>query len=221
MKKLFTLTIASCFLAIASFGQTSFGIKAGVNNSSWKGDATQSLNDLMAVTNGYLSTGTRTGFYAGGFAEIPVGNKFSIEPGLYYSQKGYEVKGELSIDKIDFLGASATATLQSHYIDMPVLVKAEVARGLKIYAGPQLSYLVKNNLNLRAGALGFDVLNTNMDVTNQFKTVDVSLVGGVGYKFDNGLSIEAGYDHGLSRIDKNSNFKSYNRTFKVGLGFTF
>ena len=84
---------------------------------------------------------------------------------------------------------------------MPVLVKAEVARGLKIYAGPQLSYLVKNNLNLRAGALGFDVLNTNMDVTNQFKTVDVSLVGGVGYKFDNGLSIEAGYDHGLSRID--------------------
>ena len=221
MKKLFTLTIASCFLTIASFAQTSFGVKAGVNTSSWKGDATRSLNDLMAATNGYLSTGSRTGFYAGGFAEIPVGNKFSIEPGLYYSQKGYQVKGELAIDKIDFLGASATATLQSHYIDMPVLVKAEVARGLKIYAGPQLSYLVKNNLNLRAGALGFDVVNTNMDVTNQFKTMDVSLVGGAAYKFDNGLSIEAGYDHGLSRIDKNSNFKSYNRTFKVGLGFTF
>jgi opacity protein-like surface antigen len=60
-----------------------------------------------------------------------------------------------------------------------------------------------------------------MDVTNQFKTVDMSLVGGISYKFENGLSIEAAYDHGLSRVDKNSNFKSYNRTFKVGLGFTF
>lgn len=181
----------------------------------------QSLDNLMSATNGYLTTGSRTGFYAGGFAEIPLIGKFSVQPGLYYSQKGYQVKGELAIDKIDFLGASASATLQSHYIDMPVLVKAEVARGFKLFAGPQLSYLVKNNLNLRAGALGFDVLNRNMDVTKQFKTVDVALVGGASYTFDNGLSVEAGYDHGLSRIDKNNNFKSYNRTFKVGLGFNF
>lgn len=221
MKKIFTLTIASCFLMISSFAQTHFGVKAGVNNSTWKGNATSSLNNLLSVTNGILSTNTRTGFYAGGFAEIPLGGSFSVEPGLYYSQKGYQVKGNLSINKLDILSAGATATLQSHYIDMPVLFKAEVAHGLKLYAGPQLSYLVKDNLNLRAGALGFDVVNTNMDVTNQFKTVDVSLVGGIGYKFDNGLSIEAGYDHGLSRVDKNSNFKSYNRTFKIGLGFTF
>jgi len=33
--------------------------------------------------------------------------------------------------------------------------------------------------------------------------------------------VNAGYDHGLSRLDKNSNFKSYNRTFKVGVGFRF
>jgi hypothetical protein len=221
MKKIFTLTITFCLLTIASFAQIRFGIKAGVNNSSWKGAATGSLNDLMSVTNGSLSTGNHTGFYAGGFTEVAISRIFSIEPGLYYSQKGYQVKGELAIDKLDVLSAGATATLQSHYIDMPVLVKAEVARGLKLYAGPQVSYLVKNNLNLRAGALGFDIVNTNMDVTNQFKTVDMSLVGGVSYKFENGLSIEAAYDHGLSRVDKNSNFKSYNRTFKVGLGFTF
>lgn len=221
MKKLFTLIAAFSILSISAFSQTTFGVKAGVNNSSWKGDATQSLNDLLSVTNGYLKTNSRTGFYAGGFAEIPLSGAFSIEPGVYYSQKGYQVKGDLKTDKLDMLGASATATLQSHYIDMPVLLKAEVAKGLRIYAGPQVSYLVKDNLNLRAGALGFDLLNTNMDVTDQFKKVDMSLVGGVGYTFDNGLSIEAGYDHGLSRVDKNSNFKSFNRTFKVGLGFRF
>src|SRR5437868_11491098 len=105
MKKFFTLSIASCFLTIASFAQTSFGIKAGVNNSSWKGAATESLNDLMSVTNGSLSTGSLTGFYAGGFTEIPVASNISIEPGLYYSQKGYQVKGELAIGKLNVLSA--------------------------------------------------------------------------------------------------------------------
>lgn len=221
MKKVFTLIAAFSILSFAGFSQTTFGVKAGVNNSSWKGDATQSLNDLLSVTNGYLKTNSRTGFYAGGFADIPLSGSFSIEPGVYYSQKGYQIKGDLKMDKLDMIGANATATLQSHYIDMPVLLKAEVAKGLRIYAGPQVSYLVKDNLNLRAGALGFDLLNTNMDVTDQFRKVDMSLVGGVGYTFENGLSIEAGYDHGLSRVDKNSNFKSFNRTFKVGLGFRF
>lgn len=221
MKKLFTLTIASCLLAFTGFAQTSFGVKAGVNSSSWKGAATNSLNDLLSATNGYLTSGSRTGFYAGGYAELPIAPGFSVQPGVYYSQKGYQLRGDLAISKIDMLGAGATATLQSHYIDMPVLLKAEVAHGLQLFAGPQLSYLVKNNLNVRAGALGFDLLNTNIDVTNQFKKVDMSLVGGASYTFDNGFSVEAGYDHGLSRVDKNSNFKSFNRTFKVGVGFRF
>ena len=54
-----------------------------------------------------------------------------------------------------------------------------------------------------------------------FNKADVALTGGASYTFDNGFSINAGYDHGLSRLDKNSSFKSYNRTFKVGVGFRF
>ena len=72
-----------------------------------------------------------------------------------------------------------------------------------------------------ARLLGFSLLRTNMDVTSYFNKADVAVTGGASYTFDNGFSINAGYDHGLSRLDKNSQFKSYNRTVKVGVGFRF
>jgi hypothetical protein len=222
MKKILTLTfILSLIATTNSFAQTSFGIKAGISSSSWKGDAMNSLGDLVELTNGYVTTDRRTGFYAGGFAEIPITEVLSIEPGVYYSQKGYSLRGDLQIDKLSFLGASATAQVQSHYIDVPVLIKANVGGGLQLYGGPQVSVLAKNNLHVEAGALGISVFQRNLDITNQFNPIDFSVVGGIGYQFENGLSINGSYDHGLSRLDKNSNFKSYNRAFKVGLGFRF
>ena len=72
-----------------------------------------------------------------------------------------------------------------------------------------------------AGLLGFSLVKTNMDVSEHFNRADLGITGGASYTFDNGFSVNAGYDHGLSRLDKNSNFKSYNRTIKVGVGFRF
>jgi opacity protein-like surface antigen len=72
-----------------------------------------------------------------------------------------------------------------------------------------------------AGILGFSVLKRTMDITRNQNSVDWGVTGGLGYTFSNGFNINAGYDHGLSRIDKNSQFDSYNRSFKVGIGFRF
>jgi len=222
MKKIFTLSIIALTIFYSNTNaQTRPGIRVGITQSTWHGDAMNSLNDVIGFTNGYVTTKGRTGFYAGGFVNMPLTERISIEPGAYYSQKGYTLKGKLPIDKLEFLGASATAAVQSHYIDIPVLVKMNVAKGFDIYAGPQVSYLVKNNLHMEAGALGFSVLNKNMDITDNFNRVDWGVTAGAGYTFDNGFSINAGYDVGLSRLDKNSNFKSYNRAIKLGVGFRF
>ncbi|HUR10193.1 MAG TPA: porin family protein [Flavitalea sp.] len=222
MKKIFTLSVFISFLFIFNAeAQTKFGIRAGLSSASWKGDAVQSLNNLVTITNGYVDTRGRTGFFAGGFAAIPVSDMVSIEPGLYYSQKGYALQGNLEVNKLEFLGANARLQVQSHYIDVPLLLKVMPVKGLQLYAGPQVSYLVKNNMHVDAGILGFSLINRNMDITDQFNPFDFAVVGGAGYKFDNGFSITAGYDHGLSRLDKNSNFKSYNRVIKVGVGFEF
>ena len=201
--------------------QITYGVQAGATIANWKGDALQSLNDVVDLSNGFVTTKSKTGISIGGYVNIPVTDKISFEPGLQYAQKGYTMQGDLKIDALKFLGANAGAKVEAHYIDIPLLLKAELAKGLSIYAGPQVSYLVKNNLHLNAGILGISLYNDRLDITDNFNRVDMGLAGGIGYKFDNGFNIKAGYDYGLSKLDKNDNFKAYNRVAKISVGFSF
>jgi hypothetical protein len=185
-----------------------------------RGDAVQSLNDVIDFAKDYVSAGNRTGFYTGTSVNIPIGNSFSFEPGLYYSQKGYQLKGSLKVKGIDILGVNAKAQLQMDYADLPLLFKAQMG-GWQLFAGPQVSYLVNANLKASAGALGFNVLNYKLPVTSQFNRWDAGLTGGIGYQFGNGMNLAASYDHGLSKIDAGKNLHAYNRMVKIGLGFNF
>jgi hypothetical protein len=179
-----------------------------------------SLSDLIDYTDGWVTSNDRLGFFAGGYSNIPLANSISIEPGIYYTQKGYVMKGELNIKGMEFLGANAKAQFNTHYIDVPVLVKATIG-GLQLFAGPQLSYLAKADVNTTAGALGFNVYDETYDATEQLNRLDASLTGGIGYQLSNGINIMASYDHGLSRADADKRFNAYNRSFKVGVGFNF
>jgi len=201
--------------------QISYGVQAGMNVANWKGDAMQSLNNVVDLSNGFIGTKSRTGFNIGGYLSIPITEQLSFEPGLQYSQKGYAMQGDLKIDALKFLGVNASAKLEANYIDVPLVLKVEVAKGLNLYAGPQLSYLTKASLHINTSVLGISLLNKRLDLTDNFNRMDVGIAGGVGYAFDNGFNIKAGYDYGLSKLDKNDNFKAYNRVVKLSVGFSF
>lgn len=212
------------FIAISTFSiaqsKATFGIRGGVTSTGMRGDAVNNLQDMLDFANGMVTTHDRKGFFAGAFANIPVGETFSIEPGLVYSQKGYSLRGQLNLKGLEFLGVNAQARLQSQYIDLPVLLKANFG-GLQIFAGPQVSYLLKSDLRTTAGILGFNFFDRTMDASDQFNEFDAGVTGGVGYQFNNGLNISAVYDHGLTRVDNDRNVESYNRGIKVGVGITF
>jgi hypothetical protein len=216
------LLIISVLISSVSFGQTtpSFGVKAGVLSSGMRGDAVDNFKNILDFTNGKITTKDYTGFFAGGYGNIPMSENFSFEPGIYYSLKGYELDGSLSLKGLDFLGANAKAILQSQYVDIPVLLKGNFG-GFQIFAGPQISYLASANLKTTAGVLGINLLNKTMDVTSQFNRWDVGVTGGIGYQFTNGLNISASYDYGLSKADANQNVNAYNRAIKVGIGINF
>ena len=222
MKYITLLFFFSGFLSSVALAQSnaSFGIKAGLSVAGVRGEAANSLKDLLDFTNGRITTTNRTGIYAGVSANIPISSEFSVEPGIFYTQKGYQLNGELGIKGLGFLGANAKATLESDYISMPVLLKANIA-GLQIFAGPQVSLLSSAKLRTTAGLLGFNILNESFDATNQLNKWDVGVTGGIGYQLSNGLNISASYDHGLSKMDANQNFSAYNKAFKVGLGLNF
>jgi len=221
IRKIFVTVIAIPMTMNILHAQVSYGIRSGVNYASWKGDDIQVIQDLVDKTEGYVVTKGRTGMHIGGYVNIPISETFAFEPGLEYSKKGYSLKGDFQIPVLKYLGVNARAQVQSHYIDMPLVIKANVYKGLQVYAGPQVSYLVRSTLNAKLGVFGITLFNRGVGITSRFNKVDMGLTGGIGYEFDNGLNVQAGYDYGLSKLDKNDNYEAYNRVIKVSVGYTF
>lgn len=226
MKKVFLLiaVVVLGFAATKANAQQQpvrFGIRAGVNLADWQGETMNSAQSLLDLTAGSVSSSLREGFHVGGYVSIPVAPGFEIEPGLQYSQKGTKLTGTIPVEGLDFLNANVTVTNKAEYIDLPVLAKVYLGEGFNIYAGPQVSYLVSNKVQTKAGALGFNALNRELDAESGFREVDFAVSGGLGYRFTNGFNLSAGYDLGLSPIDANGNFETYNRVVKASIGYTF
>lgn len=220
MKK--NLLLLSLLISSVSFAQTttSFGFKAGLSNSTIKGETATQLNDLIDKSGGMVSTQNRNGFFAGAYASIPLDETISIQPGINYVQKGYTLNGDLNIKGIGFLGANAKAQLQTDYIEIPLLVKVNLDK-FEVFAGPQVGYLMNANLKTTAGILGINLLNKKFDVSNQFNKWDAGLNFGLGYKITDNFDVSAAYDFGLSKVDANKSFSAFNRGVKVGLGISF
>lgn len=195
------------------------GIKAGLNMTSWGGQAVESFTNGLGLSSGsVMAAGVKQGFHIGGYMNLPVTERFSIEPGLYYATKGMQV--EHVFNRNSFLKMRANIINEAHYLDLPVLAKITTASGFQFFAGPQLSYLVHNRVRAEAGILGFNY-EQHIDWDQGLRDFDFALAGGVGYQFGNGIQLNATYDHGLSSLDQRSNFDVYNRAVKLSVGYTF
>ncbi|MRI62619.1 PorT family protein [Ornithobacterium rhinotracheale] len=205
MKKL-VLTAAIAFLGIVGLNAQSMeslqiGARAGYNYSTLRGDKAKDLN-LKGLS----------GYHVGMFVEVPVSERFSIQPEVQYSTQG--AKMEILKQEVK---------LKTQYINVPVLAKVYVADGFNIQAGPQFGF--KTGAKLETDKLKDDV----KDLVSGF---DFGLVFGAGYKTPVGLTIDARYDLGLTNVfDKDSKSPSTanisggsdfkNGVFSVGLGYQF
>lgn len=221
MKKKILLSF-TLLVSIISFAQEriSYGVSAGAGIYNMRGETVNELKQVLGFTDGIITTHAVSGFRGGGYVNIPAGNNLSFEPGLYYSTKGYQLRGSYTVKDISILSANATSTLNSTYIDMPLLLKANF-NGLHVFAGPQVSYLTGAKLNTKASVAFFDLVNSNMDVSNRFNQWDVAVTGGVGYQFSNGIRITAAYERGLMKADAARHTHLYNQGLTIGAGFSF
>ena len=199
-----------------------FGFRGGLNLADVQGDAVKSFTNLAGYApDGAVTREMRPGFYAGLYATLPIGPSFAIEPGISYSEKGTVLRGTLPFPALDFLNAQVTGTARLAYVDVPVLAKVFVTPGFYLYAGPQASFLVSGKARVEASALGFTAYRQDFDISNQLRKVDFAAVAGLGYQFENGLGLSAGYDYGLTSLDTNNRFDAQNRVIKVGLNYSF
>jgi len=91
------------------------------------------------------------------------------------------------------------------YLNIPILAKVYAIKTFSLEAGPQLGFKINDNLDSNSGT--------------KIKTFDTAFVGGLGYNFPMGLSINARYAMGISEIVKDSNAK--NQVIQLGAAFKF
>ncbi|MCQ2213396.1 MAG: PorT family protein [Bacteroidaceae bacterium] len=149
----------------------------------------------------------RPGFNAGLVGIYNISDAFAIEADLQYSYV-------CSIDTTKYIftnpysKASLQNTTKSHFVDIPVLVKVRLFKGLCIEAGPQLGLQISNK-QIYGGA-------TNNDGGN---VVNFSLVGGFSYAINDHWGVDVRYVHAFtnhihSREDRN-------RTIQLAASYLF
>jgi len=182
-----------------------FGVKGGVNFSN-------------VVGNDDGSPDSRTSFHAGVFTEVPISDLFSLQVEALYSGQGFDVK--------NFQGTDGdNAEVQLDYINVPVLAKIYVTKGLSIEAGPQFSFLVNDEFDFNPNSNDGDVdLNGTRFEPNNF---DFGLAGGLTFQTEMGLFATGRYTYGLTKLydtDRNGEIGFdglHNQVFQISLGYKF
>jgi len=142
-----------------------------------------------------VSTKNRTGFHGGAFALIKL-TKIGIQPEIIFSQQGTKLK-------ID--GDNAEANF--NYINIPVIVKLYTVAGINLQVGPQFGFISKAEIE-------------GTSVKDAIKKSDLSLALGAGWDLPFGLTIDARYNLGLSKIDDDASLSAIkNQVIQVSLGF--
>jgi hypothetical protein len=203
MKNSKKLIFASLILSFMNFTGAqaqektpSYGFKGGLNFSNFYTDNVDDSNIL-------------TGFNAGLYAKFPITNSIAIQPEINYTTKG----SEQIYDNAVFQG---TSKFNINYIEVPVLLVANLTDNFNVHVGPYAAYMVSGKTSTDTN---FGSSTSELD-TNDFNKFDAGISGGVGVDLDV-VNFGVRYNYGLTKIGKDDNFTSSdakNSVFNVYVG---
>lgn len=212
MKK-YMLIIATLFLSVTVMGQTEkvkLGVKAGLNLSSLSFDESE------------LNSSNKTGFTAGIMVEVPLAKNFSLQPELLYSEQG--TKSSFSDSEVTNSHYKSTITL--NYLNIPVMLKYYVLKGLSVQAGPQIGILLKANNKYQDNFLGYQN-QESFNLKEYAAGIDTSVNFGLGYQFKDKFYTDVRYNISYSNVFKKGDVNHFinndmkNRVFQITLGYFF
>ena len=196
MKKLNLLVALFVFSALIhqahAQAQFALGIKGGPNFAN--------LDVNSSVGDNYKN---RTGFHAGAFALIKL-TKIGIQPELLFSRQG---------SNFQFNSGSGEANFD--YINIPIILKLYTVAGINLQAGPQFGFLSGGEVKKTIQGI-----TSTQSAKDAYKGSDFGLALGVGWDLPFGLTLDARYNLGLSKINNGTNApESKNQVFQVSAGF--
>jgi opacity protein-like surface antigen len=193
MKKFLLLLAVVAFSATTFAQDVQFGVKGGLNFANFRGDDADG--------------DTKTDIYLGGFARIGLTEKLAFQPELVYSRQG----SKADEDGVD-------AKWKSNYLNIPLLLRAELANKFHAVFGPQVG------IHLSSEAEGSDGdVSVSMDADDAMKDLDLALAMGFEYDITDKFSVGLRYNLGLSEfIDEDAGDSDVKHSvFQLGASFAF
>jgi hypothetical protein len=192
MKTKLSALLALVLFTQAAMAQLNLGIKGGVNITKVDGKA---FRDEF-----------RYGYHLGGFAEIGLGGKLSIQPEVLWNQ--YQTRADSSFSHIyqNSVNISNYKDVKLNYLSIPLLLNYKLGSLMSLQAGPQYGILLDQSKNLIQNG------------KEAFKNGEFSLVGGAQIHISK-LRLQGRYVVGLSNIsDIDNQNKWKNQGFQLSLG---
>lgn len=207
------LILYTLFLGVTVTAQTQkvkLGVKAGLNVSS------------LAFDESELNSSNKTGFTAGLMVEIPLLKNFSFQPEVLYSQQGTKN----SFSDSDVTNSNYKSTIELNYLNIPVMLKYYVIKGLSLQAGPQIGILLKANNKYQDNFLGYEN-QESFDLKDYSAGIDTSVNFGLGYQFKDKFYTDLRYNISYLNVFKDGDTNHFinsdmkNRVFQVTIGYFF
>jgi hypothetical protein len=208
MKTFLLICFALCFSAIV-FGQDANPSIQRTAASPVEFGLKAGVNLANIKSEIYSNTKSRVGFYAGGLAHIHLNQNLALQPEIVYSSQGLKQN----------ISSGLELNLKTDYLNIPVVFQY-MNSGFRLETGPQVGFL----LNAKAK---YTDNRTDVDVTNNFKSVDFSWVFGTSYFSEMGLGIGARYNLGITNVNEDitapgvTNTEMNHRVWHLGLFYQF
>lgn len=181
---------------------------------------------MQISTNTTLDKMPAVGLIIGADAEYQITNLISLSAGLNWAQAGsgwedYKVKQDGLTQELK------DPKIQTSYLNIPVTANFYVWKGLAVRAGVQMGFLTsakeKESIVVSGSKNGVNV-NSTTDIDesckDDFEKFELSIPVGLSYEFNNHLVLDARYNIGISKVNKNSASKdSRNGVFALTLGY--
>lgn len=191
MKQLLLSLLAITAITATQAQEFHLGVKGGANINQITGKA---FNDQFTF-----------GYHLGGFAEIGLSKKFSIQPEVLFNQISADTTDRFSAVYNNLLNGTVSSN-KLNYLSVPILLNYKLSKAFVIQAGPQFGILMDQSKNFLQNG------------KEAFKSGDFALLAGVQIKLSS-FRIYGRYAIGLQNIndiDNKDQWKS--QGFQLGVG---
>lgn len=203
MKKLITLIVCLAMVGGAyaqgngmDIKKFTFGVKTGLNVANLVG---KEVKDDGAKA--------KAGFHIGVVGELRASKIFVLAPEILFSMQGYQYKSD----------DGYKISLNSNYINIPIMARFYVVDFLSIEVGPQFGFATGVKGVVKGDGSKY---TEKFESKEDYAVFDFAVGVGVTYNFRHKFFASARYNFGLTNVLKmNDPYSNKNSVFQLSVGY--